>query len=132
MKLSFKPSVFAASNTEWFTKATAVITSDGALQEELVDRLRERERMGSTMINLELLMPHVVTNDIDESAVVISQLATPIKDVDGNEITTGIFIFSLPNDEQVAQFINYLLQDNILAALCDRNLSQQQLERLLS
>lgn len=115
----------------WLKKTIMTLNVSDMISSKLLKQLLDRDQLGSVQIDEHVVMPHVVTDQLPESWIIVSQLNKPIiyENVDG--ITTGIYIFSRPNDSQVSDVVERLADESVIDTLQDSQLSYQQLEKLL-
>ena len=101
------------------------------LSANLLVQLQERDRLGSIQVDEHVIMPHVVSNKLPKSWLIISQVDKPIKYGKSNDITTGIYIFSRPKDSSISSSVDCLTDEWVMNALQNPKLSYQQLMDLL-
>ena len=101
------------------------------LSANLLVQLQERDRLGSIQVDEHVIMPHVVSNKLPKSWLIISQVDKPIKYGKSNDITSGIYIFSRPKDSSISSSVDCLTDESVMNALQNPKLSYQQLMDLL-
>lgn len=91
--------------------------------EELIDLLKQREKVGNTMIAEHVILPHLESPKIQQSQVLLIRLAEPI-DLDEEtpevQLVVTILLKSSESQEmkkQIAQFTRRLADDDFLAEL---------------
>lgn len=97
--------------------------ANSAEAEELIDLLKQREKVGNTMIAEHVILPHLESSKIKQSQVLLIRLAEPIDlDEETPEVQLVVTIL-LKNSEsqeikkQIAQFTRRLADDDFLAEL---------------
>lgn len=91
--------------------------------EELINLLKQREKVGNTMIAEHVILPHLESPKIKHSQVLLIRLAEPI-DLDEEtpevQLVVTILLKSSESQEikkQIAQFTRRLADDDFLAEL---------------
>lgn len=115
----------------WLKKTIMTLNVSDMISSKLLEQLLDRDRLGSVQIAEHVVMPHVVSDQLPESWIIVSQLDKPIIYNNVRGITTGIYIFSLPNDSRVSDVVERLADESVVDSLQDSQLSQQQLEKIL-
>lgn len=91
--------------------------------EELIDLLKQREKVGNTMIAEHVILPHLESPKIKQSQVLLIRLAEAIDLDEGTPEVQLIITILLKSDEsqeikkQIAQFTRRLADDDFLAEL---------------
>lgn len=91
--------------------------------EELIDLLKQREKVGNTMIAEHVILPHFESPKIKQSQVLLIRLAEAIDLDEGTPEVQLIITILLKSDEsqeikkQIAQFTRRLADDDFLAEL---------------
>ncbi|WP_316403568.1 PTS sugar transporter subunit IIA [Enterococcus sp.] len=91
--------------------------------EELIDLLKQREKVGNTMIAEHVILPHLESPKIKQSQVLLIRLAEAIDLDEGTPEVQLIITILLKSDEsqeikkQIAQFTRQLADDDFLAEL---------------
>lgn len=104
--------------------------------EELVALLREREKVGNTMISEHVILPHLESPKIKQSQILLIRLAKAIDlDEETPEVQLIITILMKSNErqimkQQIAQFTRRLADDEFLAALLNSE-SEERIHQLL-
>lgn len=91
--------------------------------EELIDLLKQREKVGNTMIAEHVILPHLESPKIKQSQVLLIRLAAPV-DLDEEtpevQLVVTILLKSQESQEikkQIAQFTRRLADEDFLEAL---------------
>lgn len=132
MKIMLTKLTAISSYADWLNVTVNSLTLSRELSNELLTQLQQRDQLGSVQIAEHVIMPHVVNRNLPESWLIISQLARPVKYVTTDDITTGIYIFSRPEDSSISNAIDHLTDESVINALQDPQLSKQRLEELLA
>lgn len=96
-----------------------------AESEELIDLLKQREKVGNTMIAEHVILPHLESSKIKQSQIVMIRLAEPMDLDEGTPDVQLIVTILLKSNEcqttkkQIAQFTRRLADDDFLEALLD-------------
>lgn len=132
MKIMLTKLTVISSYADWLNMTVNSLTLSRELSNELLTQLQQRDQLGSVQIAEHVIMPHVVNRNLPESWLIVSQLARPVKYVTTDDITTGIYIFSRPEDSSISNAIDHLTGESVINALQDPQLSKQRLEELLA
>lgn len=97
--------------------------ANSAEAEELINLLKQREKVGNTMIAEHVILPHLESPKIKQSQVLLIRLAEAIDLDEGTPEVQLIITILLKSDEsqeikkQIAQFTRRLADDDFLAEL---------------
>lgn len=130
MKIILTKATTINSYNDWLNVVVKKLSLSSDLSTEVLKQLQHRDQLGSVQIAQHMIMPHIINQALPESWLIVSQLARPIKYLTTDGITTGVYIFSRPADSSVSNAIDHLTDDEVIKALQDPQLSQQQLEEL--
>lgn len=132
MKIKLMKFNDVSSYQDWLQRTVASLQLGEQLQQTVINQITQRDRLGSTQISPNTVMPHVVNSNLPESMVIVSQLLYPVQygDVDG--ITTGIYILSCPKDSSIDGIVNRLADESVIDALQNHDLTNDQIMTLLS
>lgn len=131
MKIMLTKLTTINSYDDWLSVTVNNLALPRELSTELLAQLQQRDRLGSVQIAEHVIMPHVVNQTLPESWLIISQLAQPVSYTTTDDITTGIYIFSRPEDSSISDAIDHLTDESVIKALQDPQLSARQLKGLL-
>lgn len=115
------------SYSDWYESIIKKLGLLPKVNADLLKQLQVRDRLGSVQIAEHVVMPHVVSDQLPKSWMIISQLDKPIKYATDDDITTGIYIFSRPKDSSISKLIDRLTDESVIEALQNPTLSYQQL-----
>lgn len=79
---------------QWLQQTISSLDLSSGLSTNLLNLLHERDALGSVQISEHVIMPHIVTHEITESIVIVSQLNKPVSYFTSNGINIAIYIFS--------------------------------------
>ncbi len=116
---------------QWLQQTVSSLDLSSGLSTNLY-LLHERDALGSVQISEHVIMPHIVTDEITESIVIVSQLNKPVSYFTSNGINTAIYIFSCPDDSSIISLVNCLVDEKIISSLQDPTLSSKELEKLFN
>lgn len=117
---------------QWLHETVNSLNFSSKLNTKILRLLHKRDVLGSVQIAEHLIMPHIVTDEINESIVIVSQLSKSVKYSANNDINTAIYIFSYPNDVSIESLVNCLVDEKIINRLQDPKLSSKELKKLFN
>ncbi|WP_297585479.1 PTS sugar transporter subunit IIA [uncultured Lactobacillus sp.] len=117
---------------QWLQQTVSNLDLSSGLRTNLLNLLHERDALGSVQISEHVIMPHIVTHEIAESIVIVSQLIKPVSYFTSNGINTAIYIFSYPDDSSIISLVNCLVDEKIISSLQDPTLSSKELKKLFN
>lgn len=117
---------------QWLQQTISSLDLSSGLSTNLLNLLHERDSLGSVQISEHVIMPHIVTHEITESIVIVSQLNKPVSYFTSNGINIAIYIFSCPDDSSIISLVNCLVDEKIISSLQDPTLSSKELEKLFN
>ena len=117
---------------EWLKVTIDSLSLSRELSANVLLLLQQRDQLGSVQIDENVIMPHVVYDRLPNSRLIVSQLSEPIHYRATKDITTGIYIFSRPDDSSISKAVDCLTDESVIQALQNSELSNQQLLKLFS
>lgn len=117
---------------EWLKVTIDSLSLSQELSANVLLLLQQRDQLGSVQIDEHVIMPHVVYDRLPNSWFIVSQLSGPIHYRAAKDITTGIYIFSRPDDSSISKAVDCLTDESVIQALQNSELSNQQLLKLFS
>lgn len=109
---------------EVFSFLSEIEGNDFYNKREIINLLKEREKVGSTLIAEHVVMPHVQSSLINKSQIVFIHLKKPIKDWDYNSknvrLVIGILLKENENvqiKKSIASFIRALASEDFVSGL---------------
>ena len=117
---------------EWLKVTIDSLSLSRELSANVLLLLQQRDQLGSVQIDENVIMPHVVYDRLPNSWLIVSQLSEPIHYRATKDITTGIYIFSRPDDSSISKAVDCLTDESVIQALQNSELSNQQLLKLFS
>ena len=121
-----------ANYDEWLKVTIDSLSLSRELSANVLLLLQQRDQLGSVQIDEHVIMPHVVYDRLPNSRLIVSQLSEPIHYRATKDITTGIYIFSRPDDSSISKVVDCLTDESVIQALQNSELSNQQLLKLFS
>lgn len=132
MKITLMKLNNIANYDEWLKVTIDSLSLSRELSANVLLLLQQRDQLGSVQIDEHVIMPHVVYDRLPNSRLIVSQLSEPIHYRATKDITTGIYIFSRPNDSSISKAVDCLTDESVIQALQNSELSNQQLLKLFS
>ena len=132
MKITLMKLVNITNYDEWLKVTIDSLSLSRELSANVLLLLQQRDQLGSVQIDEHVIMPHVVYDRLPNSRLIVSQLSEPIHYRATKDITTGIYIFSRPNDSSISKAVDCLTDESVIQALQNSELSNQQLLKLFS
>jgi len=109
---------------EVFSFLSEIEGNDFYNKREIINLLKEREKVGSTLIAEHVVMPHVQSSLINKSQIVFIHLKKPIKDWDYHSknvrLVIGILLKENENvqiKKSIASFIRALASEDFVSGL---------------
>lgn len=109
---------------EVFSFLSEIEGNDFYKKREIINLLKEREKVGSTLIAEHVVMPHVQSSLINKSQIVFIHLKKPIKDWDYHSknvrLVIGILLKENENvqiKKSIASFIRALASEDFVSGL---------------
>ncbi|REJ13052.1 MAG: PTS mannose transporter subunit IIA [Bacillaceae bacterium] len=109
---------------EVFSFLSEIEGNDFYKKREIINLLKEREKVGSTLIAEHVVMPHVQSSLINKSQIVFIHLKKPIKDWDYHSknvrLVIGILLKENENvqiKKSIASFIRALASEDFVSRL---------------
>ncbi|WP_411162278.1 PTS sugar transporter subunit IIA [Limosilactobacillus fermentum] len=119
-----------SSYDEWIDKIFSVVKT-GLPKNDIIRNINYRDSLGSSRIDKNLILPHIVNGELQESYVVISQINKAVRYIDCKPVSNAIVVVSKPNDPSVGSFIDRLVDDEFIQRICNGKLNNQKLRELL-
>ena len=132
MKITLMKLNNIANYDEWLKVTIDSLSLSRELSANVLLLLQQRDKLGSVQIDEHVIMPHVVYDRLPNSRLIVSQLSEPIHYRATKDITTGIYIFSRPDDSSISKAVDCLTDESVIQALQNPELSNQQLLKLFS
>ena len=132
MKITLMKLNNIANYDEWLKVTIDSLSLSRELSATVLLLLQQRDQLGSVQIDEHVIMPHVVYDRLPNSRLIVSQLSEPIHYRATKDITTGIYIFSRPDDSSISKAVDCLTDESVIQALQNSELSNQQLLKLFS
>lgn len=132
MKITLMKLNNIANYDEWLKVTIDSLSLSRELSANVLLLLQQRDQLGSVQIDKHVIMPHVVYDRLPNSRLIVSQLSEPIHYRATKDITTGIYIFSRPDDSSISKAVDCLTDESVIQALQNSELSNQQLLKLFS
>ncbi|MBM6940035.1 PTS sugar transporter subunit IIA [Limosilactobacillus coleohominis] len=132
MKITLMKLNNIANYDEWLKVTIDSLSLSRELSANVLLLLQQRDQLGSVQIDEHVIMPHVVYDRLPNSRLIVSQLSEPIHYRATKDITTGIYIFSRPDDSSISKAVDCLTDESVIQALQNSELSNQQLLKLFS
>ena len=132
MKITLMKLNNIANYDEWLKVTIDSLSLSRELSANVLLLLQQRDQLGSVEIDEHVIMPHVVYDRLPNSRLIVSQLSEPIHYRATKDITTGIYIFSRPDDSSISKAVDCLTDESVIQALQNSELSNQQLLKLFS
>lgn len=132
MKITLMKLNNIANYDEWLKVTIDSLSLSRELSANVLLLLQQRDQLGSVQIDENVIMPHVVYDRLPNSRLIVSQLSEPIHYRATKDITTGIYIFSRPDDSSISKAVDCLTDESVIQALQNSELSNQQLLKLFS
>ncbi|HJA23660.1 MAG TPA: PTS sugar transporter subunit IIA [Candidatus Limosilactobacillus intestinavium] len=132
MKITLMKLNNIANYDEWLKVTIDSLSLSRELSANVLLLLQQRDQLGSVQIDEHVIMPHVVYDRLPNSRLIVSQLSEPIHYRATKDITTGIYIFSRPDDSSISKAVDCLTDKSVIQALQNSELSNQQLLKLFS
>lgn len=132
MKITLMKLNNIANYDEWLKVTIDSLSLSRELSANVLLLLQQRDQLGSVQIDEHVIMLHVVYDRLPNSRLIVSQLSEPIHYRATKDITTGIYIFSRPDDSSISKAVDCLTDESVIQALQNSELSNQQLLKLFS
>ena len=132
MKITLMKLNNIANYDEWLKVTIDSLSLSRELSANVLLLLQQRDQLGSVQIDEHVIMPHVVYDRLPNSRLIVSQLSEPIHYRATKDITTGIYIFSRPDDSSISKAVDCLTDESVIQAFQNSELSNQQLLKLFS
>jgi len=123
---------------EVFSFLSEIEGNDFYKKREIINLLKEREKVGSTLIAEHVVMPHVQSSLINKSQIVFIHLKKPIKDWDYHSknvrLVIGILLKENENvqiKKSIASFIRALASEDFVSRLLNSREKEDFIKKIL-